>query len=71
MDGKQRSKDFEKTTKSSQLRLELTNRFLSTKSITYNIIIDVLGGCLKEVEQTIKELVRDKYYAPNAKGNPV
>ena len=26
----------------------------------YNIIMDVLGGCLKEVEQNIKERVGDK-----------
>ena len=44
--------DFEKTTKYSKLRLELTNQ--------YNIIMDVLGGCSKEVEKNIKELVGDK-----------
>ena len=63
MTGKQRnreSKDFEKTTKYSQLRLELTNRYLQYKVNQYNIIIDVLGGCAKEVEQNIKELVGDK-----------
>ena len=54
------SKDFEKTTKYSQLRLELTNRYLQYKVNQYNIIIDVLGGCAKEVEQNIKELVGDK-----------
>ena len=54
------SKDFEKTTKYSQLRLELTNPYLQYKVNQYNIIIDVLGGCAKEVEQNIKELVGDK-----------
>ena len=54
------SKDFEKTTKYSQLRLELTNRYLQYKVNQYNIIIDVLGGCAKEVEQNIKELAGDK-----------
>ena len=44
------SKDFEKTTKYSQLRLELTNRYPECKVNQYNIIIDVLGGCSKEVE---------------------
>ena len=40
------SKDFEKTTKYSQLRLELTNRYPEYKVNQYNIIIDVLGGSL-------------------------
>ena len=53
------SKDFEKTTKYSQLRLELTNRYPEYKVNQYNIIMDVLGGCLK-VEQNIKKLVGDK-----------
>ena len=53
------SKDFEKTTKYSQLRLELTNRYPECKVNQYNIIIDVLGGCSKEVEENIKELVGD------------
>ena len=39
------SKDFEKTTKYSQLRLELTNRYPEYKVNQYNIIMDVLGGC--------------------------
>ena len=56
------SKDFEKTTKQSQLRLELTNRYPEYKVNQYNIIMDVLGGCSKEVKQNIKELVG---------GNPV
>ena len=43
------SKDFEKTTKYSQLRLELTNRYPEYKVNQYNIIMDVLGGCSKEV----------------------
>ena len=54
------SKDFEKTTKYSKLRLELTNRYPEYKVNQYNIIIDVLGGCSKEVEKNIKELVVDK-----------
>ena len=54
------SKDFEKTTKYSQLRLELTNRYPEYKVNQYNIIMDVLGGCSKEVEQNIKELVGNK-----------
>ena len=54
------SKDFEKTTKYSQLRLELTNRYPVYKVNPYNIITDVLGGCSKESEQNIKELVGDK-----------
>ena len=47
--------------KYSQLRLELTNRCPLYKFNQYNIIMDVLGGCSKEVEKNIKELVRDKY----------
>ena len=54
------SKDFEKTTKYSKLRLELTNRYPEYKVNQYNIIMDVLGGCSKEVEKNIKELVGDK-----------
>ena len=54
------SKDFQKTTKYSQLRLELTNRYPEYKVNQYNIIMDVLGGCSKEVEKNIKELVGDK-----------
>ena len=54
------SKDSEKTTKYSQLSLELTNRYPEYKVNQYNIIRDVLGGCSKEVEQNIKELVGDK-----------
>ena len=54
------SKDFEKTTKYSQLRLELTNQYPECKVDQYNMIIDVLGGCSKEVEQNVKELVGDK-----------
>ena len=53
------SKDFEKTTKYSQLRLELTNRYPEYKVNQYNIM-DVLGGCSREVEQNIKELLGDK-----------
>ena len=54
------SKDFEKTTNYSQLRLELTNGYPEYKVNQCNIIMDVLGGCSKEVEQNIKELVGDK-----------
>ena len=54
------SKDFVKTTKYSQLKLELTNRYPEYKVNQYNIIMDVLGGCSKEVEKNIKELVGDK-----------
>ena len=54
------SKDFEKTTKYSQLRLELTTRYPEYKVNQYNIIMDVLGGCSKEVEKDIKKLVGDK-----------
>ena len=54
-------KDSEKTTKYiSQLRQELTNRYPEYKVNQYNIIMDVLGGCSKEVEKNIKELVGDK-----------
>ena len=38
------SKDFEKTTKYSQLRLELTNRYPEYKVNQYNIIMDVHWG---------------------------
>ena len=41
-------------------RLELTNRYPEYNVNQYNIIMDVLGGCSKEVEQNIKELVGDK-----------
>ena len=54
------SKDCEKTTKYSQLRLELTNRYPEYKVNPYNIIMNALGGCSKEAEQNIKELVGDK-----------
>ena len=57
------SKDFEKTTRlamATQLRLELTNRYPEYKVNQYNIIIDVLGGCSKEVEQNMKELAGEK-----------
>ena len=53
------SKDFKKTTKYSQLRLELTNRYPEYEVNQCNIM-DFLGGCSKEVEQNIKELVGDK-----------
>ena len=51
------SEDLEKTTKYSQVRLELTNRYPEYKVNQYNIIMDVLGGCSKQVEENIKELV--------------
>ena len=51
------SKDFKQTTKYSQMRVELTNRYPEYKVNQYNIIMDVLGGCSKEVEKNIKELV--------------
>ena len=54
------SKDFKKTAKYSQLRLYLTNRYPENQVNQYNIILDVLGGCSKEVEQNIKMLVGDK-----------
>ena len=54
------SKDFEKTTNYSKLRLELTNRYPEYKVSQYKIIMDILGGCSKEVEKNIKELVGDK-----------
>ena len=53
-------KDFEKTTKCSHLRLEQTNRYPEYKVNQYNIIMDVPGGCSKEFEQNIQELVGDK-----------
>ena len=56
------SKDFEKTTRlamATQLRLELTNRYPEYKVNQYNIM-DVLGGCSKEVEQNMKELAGEK-----------
>ena len=55
------SKDFKKTTKYRQLRLELTNRYPEYKVNHYNIIMVVLGSCSKEDEQNIKELVGDKF----------
>ena len=54
------SKDVEKTMKYSELRLELMNRYPEYNVNQYNIIMDVLGGCSKEVQQNIKELVGDK-----------
>ena len=38
----------------------MTNRYPEYKVNQYNIIMDVLGGCWKEVEQNIKELVGNK-----------
>ena len=57
------SKDFEKTTRlamATQLKLELTNRYPEYKVNQYNIIMDVLGGCSKVVEQNMKELAGEK-----------
>ena len=54
------SKDFQKTTKYSRLRLELTNRYPEYMVNQDNFIMDVLGGCSKEVEKNIKKLVGDK-----------
>ena len=42
------------------LRLELTNRYLEYEVNQYNITMDVLGGCSREVEQIIKDLVGEK-----------
>ena len=42
------------------LRLELTNRYPEYKVNQYSIIVDVLGGSSKEVEQNMKELVGEK-----------
>ena len=42
------------------MRVELTNRYPEYKVNQYNIIMDVLGGCSKEVEKNIKELVGNK-----------
>ena len=44
------SKDFEKTTKYSQLRLELTNRYPEYKVNQYNIIMMSLGAVRKRLQ---------------------
>ena len=44
------AKDIEKTTKYSQMRLELTHRYPEYKIIQYNIITDLLGGFSREME---------------------
>ena len=44
------SKDVEKTMKYNELRLELMNRYPEYKVNQYNVIMDVLGGCSKEVQ---------------------
>ena len=49
-------KDFEKTTKYSKLRLELTNRYPEYKVNQYNIIMDVLRSCSKELRKILKSL---------------
>ena len=45
---------------STETTIDLTNRYPEYKVNQYNIIMDVPGGCSKEVEQNIKELVGDK-----------
>ena len=55
-----KSKDSEKTTEYIHLRLELTNRYPEYKVSQCSNIMDVLGGCSKEVEKNIKELIGDK-----------
>ena len=50
------SKDFEKTTKYSQLRLELTNRYPEYKVNKYNIIMYVLGAVRKRLRKILKSL---------------
>ena len=42
------------------MKFTLSNRYPEHKVNQYNIIMDVLGGCSKEVEQNMKELVADK-----------
>ena len=51
----------------------MANRYPEYKVNQYNIIMDVLGGCSKEVEQNIKELVGDKckLIMRQMQGNPV
>ena len=56
---KREVKENEKTTKYSQLRQELVNRYPGYQVIQYNTIIDVFGGYSREVEHNIKELVGD------------
>lgn len=50
-------KNKEKTTKYSQLRLELMNRYPTYHFVQHNIIIHLLGRYSREVEHNIKELV--------------
>ena len=50
------SKDFEKTTKYSQLKLELTNRYPEYKVNKYNIIMYVLGAVRKRLRKILKSL---------------
>ena len=47
------------------------NRIDATVGIDNNIIMDILGGCSKEAEKNIKELVGDKCESIMRKGNPV
>ena len=42
------------------MKFRLTKRYPEYKVNQYNIIMDVLGGCSKEVEQNMEELVGDK-----------
>ena len=50
----------ENTTKYAPLREELKERYPGYQVTQYNIIIDVLGGYLREVKQALKELVGDR-----------
>ena len=49
----------EKATKYAPLRAELKERYPGYQVAQYNIIIDVLGVCSREVKQALKELVGD------------
>ena len=42
------------------MKFRLTKRYPEYKVSQYNIIMDVLGGCSKEVEQNMEELVGGK-----------
>jgi len=50
-------KQEEKTTKHGPLRWELKQQFPGYDIRQYNIIIDVLGGWSREVDETMKELL--------------
>ena len=49
-------KQEEKTTKYGLLRWELKQQFPGYHIWRYNIIIDVLGGCSREVDEAMKEM---------------